>query len=348
MRAVFQHRVLFEVQPWHSQSSKWYVILSIDILWCPDRQRPSSLLTFFRVHRESRRNRTNEIRRSKRSCRRQAWEHRVTFSRCFDLLWCLDRRWTLSGVRCELHKQSHLTFFKSKSEILDGIGRSSRSPVLKALCVFFEVHPWPSQRSFCLSATYPQHWPSPMSWSALTLLEVRCDLLNQSRLSSKSIDNRKESGGTYQRNQAFRLTTGCGFFEMPWPLSIRTHHVILGVDVTWCLIGTDFVTRKMCLSNLQLIHSHLFSSTSCWAFPPAQHVEIQTCFAISASCLWNVLLTHGRMPVTTRRIGTISALTWDFIPFVKRFAILFVRWFPLSVFGCLRIWSQARTSALFD
>ena len=29
----------------------------------------------------------------------------------------------------------------------------------------------------------------------------------------------------------------------------------------------------MCLSNLQLIHSHLFSSTSCWAFPPAQHVE---------------------------------------------------------------------------
>ena len=26
------------------------------------------------------------------------------------------------------------------------------------------------------------------------------------------------------------------------------------------------------------------------------------------------------MPVNTRRIGTISALTWDFIPFVKRFA----------------------------
>ena len=94
-------------------------------------------------------------------------------------------------------------------------------------------------------------------------------------LSSKSIENRTESGGTYQRNQAFRLTTACGFFEMPRPsqMSIRTHRVILSVDVIWCLIGTDFVRGKMCLSNLQLLHSHLFSSTPCWAFPPAQHVE---------------------------------------------------------------------------
>ena len=123
----------------------------------------------------------------------------------------------------------------------------------------------------------PQHWPSPMSWSALTLSEVRCDLLKQSLfwLSSKSIENWTESGGMYQRNQAFRLTTACGFFEMPWPsqMSIRTHRVILSIDVIWCLIGTDFVRGKMCLSNLQLIHSHLFSSTPCWAFPPAQHVK---------------------------------------------------------------------------
>ena len=66
----------------------------------------------------------------------------------------------------------------------------------------------------------------------------------------------------------------------------------------------------------------------------------KTCFAISASYLWNVVLTLGRMPVTTRRIGTISPLIWDFIPFVQRFAILFVRWFSLSVFGCLRIWCR--------
>ena len=56
-----------------------------------------SLLTFFRVNRESRRNRTNEIRRSERSCRGQAWEHRVAFSRCLDLLWCLDRHWLCQG-----------------------------------------------------------------------------------------------------------------------------------------------------------------------------------------------------------------------------------------------------------
>ena len=44
--STWKHRVLFEVQPWHSQSSKWtYVILSIDILWCPDRQRPSETIT---------------------------------------------------------------------------------------------------------------------------------------------------------------------------------------------------------------------------------------------------------------------------------------------------------------
>ena len=38
----------FEVQPWHSRRSKWAnVILSIDILWCPDRQRPSETITFW-------------------------------------------------------------------------------------------------------------------------------------------------------------------------------------------------------------------------------------------------------------------------------------------------------------
>ena len=47
-----------------------------------------SLLTFFRVNRESWRNRTNEIRRSERSCRGQAWKHRVAFSRCLDLPRC--------------------------------------------------------------------------------------------------------------------------------------------------------------------------------------------------------------------------------------------------------------------
>ena len=250
---------------------------------------------------------------------------------------------TLSGVKCDPLKQSRLTFFKSQSEIHDGIGRSSRSPVWKHRVAFSR---------FTLDRHRGQYSAYQLLSSTLTFTDVLIgiDLVRGKMwpsetiifwLSSKSIENWTESGGTYQRNQAFRLTTACGFFEMPWPsqMSITTHRVILSIDVIWCLIGTDFVRGKMCLSNLQLIHSHLFSSTPCWAFPPAQHVE-KTCFAISASYLWNVVLTLGRMPVTTRRIGTISPLTWDFIPFVKRFAILFVRWFSLSVFGWLRIWCK--------
>ena len=184
---------------------------------------------------------------------------------------------TLSGVRCELHKQSRLTFFKSQSEIHDGIGRSSRSPVWKHRVSFSR---------FTLDRHRGQYSAYQLLSSTLTFTDVLIgiDLVRGKMwpsetitfwFSSQSIENRTESGGTYQRNQAFRLTTACGFFEMPWPsqMSIGTHRVILSVDVIWCLIGTDFVIGKMCLSNLQLIHSHLFSSTPCWAFPPAQHVE---------------------------------------------------------------------------
>ena len=184
---------------------------------------------------------------------------------------------TLSEVRCELLKQSRLTFFKSQSEIHDGIGRSSRSPVWKHRVSFSR---------FTLDLHRGQYSAYQLLPSTLTFTDVLIgiDLVRGKMwpsetttfwLSSQSIENRTESGGTYQRNQAFRLTTACGFFEMPWPsqMSIRTHRVILSIDVIWCLIGTDFVRGKMCLSNLQLIHSHLFSSTSCWAFPPAQHVE---------------------------------------------------------------------------
>ena len=58
-----------------------------------------SLLTFFRVNRESRRNRTNEIRRSERSCRGQAWEHRVTFR---DVLTFSDILIGIDFVRCKM------------------------------------------------------------------------------------------------------------------------------------------------------------------------------------------------------------------------------------------------------
>ena len=164
---------------------------------------------------------------------------------------------TLSRVRCDLHKQSRLTFFKSQSEIHDGIGRSSRSPVWKHRVAFSR---------FTLDRHRGQHSAYQLLSSTLTFTDVLIgiDLVRSKMwpsetitfwLSPKSIENWTESGGTYQRNQAFRLTTACGFFEMPWPtqMSIRTHRVIHSIDVIWCLIGTDFVRGKKCLSNLQLI-----------------------------------------------------------------------------------------------
>ena len=168
----------------------------------------------------------------------------------FEMPWPSLMSWsalTLSGVRCELHKQSRLTFFKSKLEIHDGIGRSSRSPVWKHRVAFSR---------FTLDRHRGHHSAYQLLSSTLTFTDVLIgiDLVRGKMwpsetitfwLSSKSIENRTESGGTYQRNQAFRLTTACGFFEMPWPsqMSIRTHHVIL-VDVIWCLIGTDFCQKK--------------------------------------------------------------------------------------------------------
>ena len=263
----------------------------------------------------------------------------------FEMFWPSLISWsalTLSGVRCKLHKQSRLTFFKSQSEIHDGIGRSSRSPVWKHRVSFSR---------FTLDRHRGQYSAYQLLSSTLTFTDVLIgsDLVRGKMwpsepitlwLSSKSIENRTESGGTYQRNQAFRLTTACGFFEMPWPsqMSIRTHHVILSVDVIWCLIGTDFVRGKMCLSNLQSIRTS-FLRLLVGLFRQL-NMSKKTCFAISASYLWNVVLPLGRMPVTTRRIGKISPLTWDFIHVVKRFAVLFVRWFSLSVFGCLRIWCR--------
>ena len=238
------------------------------ILWSPDRQRPSETITLMSIGNRGRN-------RAAKDSRGQAWKHRAV-----EMPWPSLMSWsalTLSGVRCELHKQSRLTFFKSQSGIHDGIGRSSRSPVWKHRVSFSR---------FTLDRHRGQHSAYQLLSSTLTFTDVLIgiDLVTGKMwpsetitfwLSSKSIENRTESGGTYQRNLAFRLTTACGFFEMPWPLqmSIRTHRVILSIDVIWCLIGTDFVRGKICLSNLQLIHSHHFSSTPCWAFPPAQHVE---------------------------------------------------------------------------
>ena len=88
--STWKHRVLLLALT--SQSSKrTYVILSIDILWCPDRQRPSETITLDLLQSQSgigrnQAERTNEIGRF-------AWQQRAAFSRCLDLLWCVDRHW---------------------------------------------------------------------------------------------------------------------------------------------------------------------------------------------------------------------------------------------------------------
>ena len=150
-------------------------------------------------------------------------------------------------------------------------------------------------------------------------------------LSSKSIENRTESGGTCQRNQAFRLTRACGFFEMPWPsqMSIRTHRFIQSIEIFWCLIGTDFVRGKMCLSNLQLIHSHLFSSTSCLAFPPAQYVEQKHVLSYLHPICEMQFRHHGRMPGNYTTDWNNFCIDMVFLfPFVNRFSILSSDDFP--------------------
>ena len=136
---TWKHRVLFEVQPWLSQSSKWTnVILSIDILWCPDRQRPSETITLDLLQSQSG---IAAESYQRNQAQRKILQMSSMKAPCgfFEMPWPSLMSWsalTLSGVRCNLLKQSRLTFFKSKSEIHDGIGRSSRSPVWKHRVAF--------------------------------------------------------------------------------------------------------------------------------------------------------------------------------------------------------------------
>ena len=194
-----------------------------------------------------------------------------------------------------------------------------------------------------LVSCYPQHWPSPMSWLALTLLEVRCDLLNQ------SLFDFLQSQSRIGRNQAERTNE---IRRFAWQQRVAFSRCL---DLPRCQLGLIMLSLALMLSDvwsaLTLWEERSASLTCNWSIRTSflrllvglfrqLNMSKKTCFAISASYLWNAVLTLGRMPVTTRRIGTISALTWDIIPVVKRFAILFVRWFSLTVFGCLRIWCR--------
>ena len=141
---TWKHRVLFEVQPWHSQSSKWTnVFLSIDVLWCPDRQRNSETITLDLLQSQSgiaaesyQRNQAQQ-----KILRRSSMKATCGF---FEMPWPTLMSWsalTLSGVRCELHKQSRLTFFKSQSENPWRNRAVFQKSNLKAPCVFFRGSP---------------------------------------------------------------------------------------------------------------------------------------------------------------------------------------------------------------
>ena len=222
---TWKHRVLFEVQPWHSQSSKWTnVILSIDILWCPDRQRPSETITLDLLQSQSgiaaESYQRNQAQR--KILQRSSMKAPCDF---FEMFWPSLISWsalTLSGVRCNLHKQSRLTFFRSQSEIHDGIGRSSRSPVWKHRVSFSRFTLDRHRGQYSAYQLLPSNTDlSPMSWSALTLSEVTCDLLKQTLfdfLQSQSRIGRNQAERTNEiRRFAWQLA--CGFFEIPWPFT---------------------------------------------------------------------------------------------------------------------------------
>ena len=182
-----------------------------------------------------------------------------------------------------------------------------------------------------------------MSWSALTLSEVRCDLLKQ------SLFDFLQSQSRIGRNQAERTNE---IRRFAWQQRVAFSRCL---DLHRCQLGLIVLSLALMLSDvwsaLTLSEERCASLTCNWSIRTSflrllvglfrqLNMSKKTCFAISASYSWNAVPTHGRMPVTTLRIGTISPMTWDFIPFVKRFAILFVRWFSLSVWGCLRIWCR--------
>ena len=191
--STWKHRVLFEVQPWHSQSSKrTYVILSIDILWCPDRQRPSDTITLDLLQSQSviaaESYQRNQAQR--KILQRSSMRAPCDF---FEMFWPSLISWsalTLSGVRCNLLKQSRLTFFKSQSEVHDGIGRSSRSPVWKHRVAFsrFTLDRHRGQYSAC------QLLPSTLTFTDVL---IGIDLVWGSRLTLSKVSRKSmtESGG---------------------------------------------------------------------------------------------------------------------------------------------------------
>ena len=102
----------------------------------------------------------------------------------------------------------------------------------------------------------PQHWPSPMSWSALTLLEVRCDLLNQ------SLFDFLQSQSRIGRNQAERTNE---IRRFAWQQRVAFSRCL---DLPRCQSGLIMLSLALMLSDvwsaLTLSEERSASLTSNW------------------------------------------------------------------------------------
>ena len=166
-----------------------------------------------------RRNRTDEIRRF-------AWQHRVAFSRCIDLvrsqyglIRCILHHWpslmswsalTLSEVRCDLLKQSRLSFFRVIRKSMTESGGLPEVQLESTLCLL---------RGSALTFTEVNIDLSDVAfaWSALTLSEVRLwpsDTITFHLLKSQSGIERNQAE-SYQRNQAqWKILQGFSRFTL--------------------------------------------------------------------------------------------------------------------------------------
>ena len=84
----------------------------------------------------------------------------------------------------------------------------------------------------------PQHWLSPMSWSALTLLEVRCDLLKQ------SLFDFLQSQSRIGRNQAERTNE---IRRFAWQQRVAFSRCL---DLHRCQLGRIVLSLALMLSDV--------------------------------------------------------------------------------------------------
>ena len=196
-----------------------------------------------------------------------------------------------------------------------------------------------------LISCYPQHWPSTMSWSALTLLEVRCDLLKQ------SLFDFLQSQSRIGRNQAERANE---IKRFAWQERVAFSRCL---DLHRCQLGLIVSSKALRFSDvwsaLTLSEERCASLTCNWSIRTSFLRLLVGLFRqlnmSNKNMFCHICILFVKCSSDTREDACNYTTDWNnfcidmyFIPFVNRFSILFVRWFSLSVFGCLRIWCKRR------